>query len=77
MVRLLRTQPTSTYTGTQRTNVDDYTRCNKRLCFLCKSLPLMGARDLSRRIHTPGFVGPPGTKPDLTARGALGGSAAL
>jgi hypothetical protein len=78
MVGLLRTQPTSTYTGTQRTNVDNCTRCNKRFSLsYVKGLPVMGARDLRRGSHTPGFIGPPGTKPDRTAQGPLGGPAAL
>jgi hypothetical protein len=52
-----------------------HTRCNKRLSLLCKRLPVMGARDLSRGSHTPGFIGLPGTKrPDCPV--SLGGGAA-
>lgn len=42
-----------------------------------KDYQLMGARDLNRGSHTPGFIGPPGTKPDRTAQGTLEGAAAL
>jgi len=69
-------RPARTRANKGRTSMTSHGLIKDYLSYV-KDYQLMGARDLSRRIHTPGFVGPPGTKPDLTARGALRGSAAL